>query len=68
MREAAHLFATVYRPKMYDPGAPDTIELAFQKGRDDKPFTAIFDWIGPYLKMRSRCLSTAMSTCVSGKP
>lgn len=54
MREAAHLFATVYRPKMYEPDAFDTIELAFQKGRDDPPFTAIFDWAGHHMRMKSR--------------
>lgn len=54
MREAAHLFATVYRPKMYDPDAFDTIELSFQKGRDDPPFTAVFDWIGHHMLMKAR--------------
>jgi replicative DNA helicase len=54
MREAAHLFATVFRPKMYDPDAFDTIELAFQKGRDDPPFTALFDWQGQFMRMNQR--------------
>lgn len=54
MREAAHLMATVYRPAMYDGSLPDTIELAFQKGRDDPPFSATFDWVGKHMLMRSR--------------
>lgn len=54
MREAAHLFATVYRPRMYNPEAFDTIELDFQKGRDDPPFVARFDWNGQYMLMKSK--------------
>jgi replicative DNA helicase len=54
MREAAHLMATVYRQAMYDSSLPDTIELAFQKGRDDPPFTALFDWSGKHMLMSSR--------------
>jgi replicative DNA helicase len=54
MREAANLFATVYRPQMYEKQLPDTLELAFQKGRDDPPFTAEFDFIGQYMVMTSR--------------
>jgi replicative DNA helicase len=54
MREAAHLFATVFRPAMYDPSLRDTVELAFQKGRDDPPFTAVFDWHGHFMRMASQ--------------
>jgi replicative DNA helicase len=54
MREAAHLFATVYRPAMYDGGKRDTIELGFQKGRDDPPFNAVFDWHGHVMRMVSQ--------------
>lgn len=54
MREAAHLFATVFRPAMYDPSLRDTVELAFQKGRDDPPFTAVFDWHGHHMRMASQ--------------
>jgi replicative DNA helicase len=54
MREAAHLFATVYRPAMYDGSARDVIELGFQKGRDDPPFRAVFDWHGHHMRMVSQ--------------
>jgi replicative DNA helicase len=54
MREAAHLFATAYRPKMYDETAPDTIELSFLKCRDDSPFVATLDWRGAFMQIRSR--------------
>jgi replicative DNA helicase len=52
MREAANLAATVYRPKMYDPQVADTLELSFQKGRDDPPFVATFDYVGQYMLMQ----------------
>lgn len=64
MREAADLFATVYRAKMYstNPSEPDTLEVAFKKARDAEPFTAILNWVGQYMLVtspRQRALRSA---------
>lgn len=50
MREAADFVGMVYRPKMYDPMAPDNMEVAWEKCRDLPTFVATLRWVGRYMR------------------
>lgn len=53
MREAADFVAIAFRPQMYDPMAPDSIEVWFEKARDLPTFNATLEWVGKYMKVDS---------------
>lgn len=55
MREAADLFALVYRDKMYnpDPMAADLLEFNFEKARDAQPFKTSLIWQGQHMRLTS---------------
>jgi replicative DNA helicase len=64
MREAADLFALVYRDKQYnpDPMAADILELNFEKARDSKPFKANLVWQGNHMRVTSASRESRLMT------
>jgi replicative DNA helicase len=54
MREAGHFIGLCYRPAMYDPDAPDDLDINFAKARGAPPFQATLHWIGQFMMLDSR--------------
>jgi replicative DNA helicase len=53
MREGADFVAVCYRPAMYYPGAPDCLEVHFDKARDLPTFQATLRWVGRYMRVET---------------
>lgn len=53
MRQAADHVWLLYRPHMYDPTQPDTIEINLAKQKAGATGTAILEWDGPRLRIIS---------------
>lgn len=53
IREGADMVAMLYRPRMYDPSAPDTMEAFFEKGRGVPPFEVVMRWVGKYMRVEN---------------
>jgi replicative DNA helicase len=53
MRQAADHVWLLYRPHMYDPTQPDTIEINLAKQKAGATGTAILEWDGPRLRVIS---------------